>query len=51
MDVAEHLAILEGRSVGKNEPTLAAYVRKLRAWSDLGAVECMRHLADGAAVT
>lgn len=51
MNVAEHLAILEDHSVGKNEPTLSPHLRKLRAWSELVAVECMLHIADGTAVT
>ncbi|KAF5566224.1 CAMK DCAMKL kinase [Fusarium phyllophilum] len=51
VNVAEHLAILESRSVGENEPSLAAHMRKLRAWSELGVDECMLHLADGTSVT
>ncbi|KAK2128906.1 hypothetical protein NOF04DRAFT_11236 [Fusarium oxysporum II5] len=33
VNVAEHLAILESRSVGENEPSVAAHLRKLRAWT------------------
>ncbi|KAF5622108.1 CAMK DCAMKL kinase [Fusarium tjaetaba] len=51
VNVAEHLAILESRSTGKDEPSLAAHMRKLRAWSELGVDECMLHLADGTSVT
>ncbi|KAG5761447.1 hypothetical protein H9Q69_007391 [Fusarium xylarioides] len=51
VNVAEHLAILESRSVGENEPSVAAHLRKLRAWSELGVDECMLHLADGTSVT
>ncbi|KAF4436052.1 CAMK DCAMKL kinase [Fusarium acutatum] len=51
VNVAEHLAILESRSVGENEPSVAAHLRKLRAWGELGVDECMLHLADGTAVT
>ncbi|KAG9500565.1 hypothetical protein J7337_009046 [Fusarium musae] len=51
VNVAEHLAILESRSIGNDEPSLAAHMRKLRAWSELGVDECMLHLADGTAVT
>ncbi|RBR08321.1 hypothetical protein FVER53590_13222 [Fusarium verticillioides] len=51
VNVAEHLAILESRSVGMNEPSVAAHLRKLRAWGELGVDECMLHLADGTAVT
>ncbi|KAF5684756.1 CAMK DCAMKL kinase [Fusarium denticulatum] len=32
VNVAEHLAILESRSIGEVEPRLAAHLRKLRAW-------------------
>ncbi|KAK2478582.1 hypothetical protein H9L39_11070 [Fusarium oxysporum f. sp. albedinis] len=51
VNVAEHLAILESRSVGESEPNVAAHLRKLRVWSELGVDECMLHLADGRAVT
>ncbi|KAF5594302.1 CAMK DCAMKL kinase [Fusarium pseudocircinatum] len=51
VNVAEHLVILESRSVGENEPSVAAHLRKLRAWGELGVDECMLHLADGTAVT
>ncbi|RKL08190.1 hypothetical protein BFJ68_g9537 [Fusarium oxysporum] len=51
VNVAEHLAILESRSVGESEPNVAAHLRKLRVWSELGVDECMLHLADGTAVT
>ncbi|KAF5977558.1 CAMK/DCAMKL protein kinase [Fusarium bulbicola] len=32
VNVAEHLAILESRSGGENEASVAAHLRKLRAW-------------------
>ncbi|KAF5976504.1 CAMK DCAMKL kinase [Fusarium coicis] len=51
VNVAEHLAILEGRSVDDDEPRLGAHLRKLRAWGELGVDECMLHLADGTSVT
>ncbi|KAF5725196.1 CAMK DCAMKL kinase [Fusarium mundagurra] len=51
VNVAEHLAILESRSVGEDEPSIAAHLRKLRAWSQLGVDECMLHLANGTSVT
>jgi ankyrin repeat protein len=51
VNVAEHLAILESRSVDEDEPRLGAHLRKLRAWSELGVDECMLHLADGTSVT
>ncbi len=31
VNVAKHLVILESRSFGENEPSLAAHLRKLRA--------------------
>ncbi|KAI7763522.1 hypothetical protein LZL87_010577 [Fusarium oxysporum] len=33
VNVAEHLAILESRSVGESEPNAAAHLRKLRVWT------------------
>ncbi|KAF5557116.1 CAMK DCAMKL kinase [Fusarium napiforme] len=51
VNVAEHLAILESRSIGEDEPRLGAHVRKLRSWSELGVDEYMLHLVDGTSVT